>query len=345
MARACLILIVLLLAILSTGCQKTVIAPHQRIVDGKYDIGFPLDYKPEVIERLMESVQLLNAHVFYDRYSFEASDGIVPGRITKNLLKEKKNTRSVYQDFSVGTATLIYHQSLRVALLTCAHVVDFPDTLYEFYASDNPANAIVSSVSIKKRQTNRLVNFRYNAEFELIAVDRDNDIAIMGGRLDEPPQLPLPVLRLPTGSARELSWGNFVYMLGYPAGKKMITSGIISSPNRNREHDFLVDGMFNRGFSGGIVLALRDGMPNFELVGILTSVAAEEEIILAPTPGTDYAAFPVHRPYRDNLYFRERKLIKYGVTFGVSIESILKLLEKRDQYLRDQGYDTGAFFR
>ena len=125
----------------------------------------------------------------------------------------------------------------------------------------------------------------------------------------------------------------------------MITSGIISSPNRNAEHNFLVDGMFNRGFSGGIVLALRDGLPNFELVGILSSVAAEEEIIIGPPAGTDYENYPAHRPYRGNLYFRERKLIKYGVTFGVSIESIQKLMKKNREVFRNIGYDYGAFFR
>ncbi|MEL6821625.1 MAG: serine protease [Calditrichota bacterium] len=344
--KNCTFFIILLVATISlSSCQKTVISPHQRIVDGKYDIGYPLDYKPEVIENLMESVQLLNAHAYYDEYQFSREDEVRPGTITEELLKSKRDTRSVFQDFSVGSATYIYHQNLRVALLTCAHVVDFADTLYHFYPSDNPQTAFLSGVSIKKRQTNRLVNVRHDADYELIAVDRENDIAIMGGRLDEPPLLPLPVLRKPRGSAKELNWGNFVYMIGYPAGKKMITSGIISSPNRNAEHNFLVDGMFNRGFSGGIVLALRDGLPNFELVGILSSVAAEEEIIIGPPAGTDYENYPAHRPYRGNLYFRERKLIKYGVTFGVSIESIQKLMKKNREVFRNIGYDYGAFFR
>ena len=45
---------------------------------------------------------------------------------------------------------------------------------------------------------------------------------------------------------------------------------------------FLVDAVFNRGYSGGIVLAIRDGVPNFELVGLVKSVPAEYEYVMKP---------------------------------------------------------------
>ena len=45
---------------------------------------------------------------------------------------------------------------------------------------------------------------------------------------------------------------------------------------------FMVDAMFSRGFSGGIVLAIRDGVPNFELVGMIKLVSAHSSFVLTP---------------------------------------------------------------
>ena len=67
-------------------------------------------------------------------------------------------------------------------------------------------------------------------------------------------------------------------------GHKMITRGIVSNTRDDKSDSFLIDALFNRGFSGGIILAIRDGVPNFELVGMAKSVSAKNEYLLTPYP-------------------------------------------------------------
>ena len=45
---------------------------------------------------------------------------------------------------------------------------------------------------------------------------------------------------------------------------------------------FVTDALFNHGISGSPVFAIRDGIPNFELVGIASSSAAQASNILVP---------------------------------------------------------------
>ncbi len=93
-------------------------------------------------------------------------------------------------------------------------------------------------------------------EFEVIAKDRKKDLAILGRQyVGDPYQLIKP-LKIPMGNPKDLEWGSFVYIIGYPMGHKMVTKGIISNPRDDESNSFLIDALFHRGFSGGIILAI-----------------------------------------------------------------------------------------
>ncbi|MCK7529466.1 MAG: hypothetical protein MZV64_73895 [Ignavibacteriales bacterium] len=49
----------------------------------------------------------------------------------------------------------------------------------------------------------------------------------------------------------------------------MVTKAIVSNPSRDESGSFLVDAVVNNGMSGGLVLAIKDGVPNFEMVGMI----------------------------------------------------------------------------
>ncbi|MCK9203995.1 MAG: hypothetical protein M0P58_06080 [Bacteroidales bacterium] len=40
--------------------------------------------------------------------------------------------------------------------------------------------------------------------------------------------------------------------------------------------------LLNKGFNGGTILAVRDGIPNFELVGLVKSISTKREYVLCP---------------------------------------------------------------
>ena len=329
------------------SCGKRIVYSSQKMVaDGKYDLAYPFGGKSEDLKGILESVRLLNSTAYYESYVFPYSAQIEKTDVNKSLFKANKHSeKTVYNDFAVGTATFVYYNSSRVAVLTCAHVVDFADTVITFYeAADTLQPTYVRRVSIKKSQRNSVVDMREGEEFDILAADYDLDVALLGKRLNFVASENFPVFKYARGSAKELDWGNLLYLVGYPSGKKMITTGIVSSPDRTRNHGFLVDALFNRGFSGGIALAVRDGVPNFELVGIVNAVAADHELIIAPGEFPSEFDINLSTPYRGDLFVQIQKKINYGVAYGISIDAIIEFIQENRKELRDQGYIISNFF-
>ena len=153
------------------------------------------------------------------------------------------------------------------------------------------------------------------------------------------PDFPIQVFRYPFGAARELEWGSFVYLFGYPSGYKMVTKGIVSSPRKDRFDTFLIDAVFSRGFSGGIALAIRDGVPNFELVGMVKLVSARTSYVLVPEKDDGVVEYDPTVPYDGQIFVERKTEIEYGVTQAISVEMIRDFLESHRASLKAQGYD------
>ena len=173
---------------------------------------------------------------------------------------------------------------------------------------------------------------------KILAIDDKNDIAIIGNTFSYISQKKMPLFDFNVGNAKELKWGSFVYLLGFPMHHKMVTSGIVSNPNYNGTGDFLVDAPINRGSSGGLVLAIRGKAPNFELVGIISSVPAEKRFILTPNnPARDITFLPGTQ-YLGEMTIEQLDGIKYGIGKIVSSEKIIKFIEGNKEKLVNKGY-------
>jgi hypothetical protein len=132
--------------------------------------------------------------------------------------------------------------------------------------------------------------------------------------------------------------------MGYPAGYQMVTRGIVSNPKVNRKGEFLIDALFNQGISGGIVLAVRDGVPNFELVGIAKSVSASYKNVLKPVHESHQEMYNPNIPYEDELYVKVEKEINYGITFTISIAEIRNLYYFNRDVFISHGANLDGFF-
>ena len=200
-----------------------------------------------------------------------------------------------------------------------------------------------STFALKKRQSNFVSMLPEGGEATILAIDADKDLAVLGMEFSAPPPTPVPVFRYPLGHAKELNWGDFVYLFGYPSGFKMVTKGIVSSPNKDKRQGFLVDAVFGRGFSGGLCLALRDGVPNFEVVGLIKMVPARTFYVLTPGRDRQVDDLDWEMPYDGPVFLERRTEIDYGVTQAVSAEMVRSfLLEHRDQ-VEALGYRVGSF--
>lgn len=340
-------LLAALLLILSFGCSQTITTvTDKNLTDRKYDTDFVQINENNKIDELVNSVKMLNSIAYYKSYIFDIKKNITLEKL-KNTGITKESYTSVYStETASGTATVIYSHNGKTALLTCAHVLDFPDTLINFFKDKNGRNTdIIESVTIKSRQTNILPELTPPNKIDVLILDDKNDIAIIGSdELKDKIKL-REVLSLKAGSSNELTWGTKVYMIGFPLNYKMITSGLVS-PIRNTDKSyFLVDAIFNKGFSGGLVLGVRDGAPNFEIVGMVKSGTVNRSLYLKPNVEKPDFKYLPKVPYNDEIIVDEEAIMKYGVTKIMGIETILDFMSNNSVKLKNLGYNLDMFFR
>jgi len=108
-------------------------------------------------------------------------------------------------------------------------------------------------MSFKERQSNYVAVFPEGGELEILAMDRDQDVALLGKTFDDDP-LPRPRSSCIRRERQRSSSGDVRLPLGYPTGHKMVTKAIVSSPNKDRKGSFLLDAVLTPGFSGGLPL-------------------------------------------------------------------------------------------
>jgi hypothetical protein len=334
------VLIVPLAALLSFSCGGNIYREvYPTLVDGQYDSEFPYRGCSAQLEEIGESVKMINAIAYYRTYTFDAGDRISTERVTKELLASARVHSVMSSGQASGTATIVTSENRRVVLLTCAHVVGFPDTVISYHVGpDHRSTPFIHTISFKERQTNYVAVFPEGGELQILAIDKEQDVALLGKTFDAEP-LPKPrVFMYPAGRARDLEWGTFVYLFGYPTGHKMVTKAIVSSPNKDKRGAFLVDAVFTPGFSGGIALAIRDGVPNFELVGIVRLVSGRSTYTLGPPVEDGAPEYDPLVPYTGDIYVQKRTEIEYGIVQAVPMETILEFIESHRQDLTARGY-------
>lgn len=335
---------VLLLLMSCTTVQETS-APQQQqqqipIPDNKYDSEFPIKSVSDELDFVSGTVKKLDCLAFYMTYQFPPGNQIDEHHLTKDILKNQSISSGVVNESVSGTAVVIYFDGNMVGLLTCAHVVDFPDTLTTRY--DNGEGPI-ELISVKIKQQNYVKDLPSGDDIEVLATDEKRDIALLGKKLEERGDM-LPVLNYPVGNSKDLDWGSQVYVMGYPVGQLMVTRAIVSNPDKAHKGRFLTDALYNRGISGSPVLAIRDGVPNFELVGMASSASAKQVYYVKPGKDAPEYLNP-DDPYTGPLYTDQYKDIKYGVTFNVSIEAITDFINKNNDLLYKKGFMVDRFFK
>jgi len=317
---------------------------HPALADGRYDTEFPYGACSREIASVGSTMHLLNSIAYYKAYILPENEQWKLGEINRTVL-EKRTTKIIYfNNTASGTATVILSEPHRIALMTCAHIVDFPDTIVRYNRNEQNQPVSVQSIAFKEKQNNYITDITEGGEMSILYLNREADFAIVAREFSAFMTNLAPVFDFPRGKASELDWGNYVYLLGFPRGNKMVTSGLVSLSDRERSGDFLVDAPFNRGFSGGLVLAIRDGVPHFELVGMAKSAAAEYEYVIRPPDNINFDRFDERTPYRGDLFVDYKANIQYGVTNVTALETIIRLLRQNEKTFLSRGYDFRKFY-
>jgi hypothetical protein len=335
---------IFLLIILSACAERSFKAIYPTLSDGHYDSEFPYRNCSKQLSEISKSIHKIDCLVFYQTYLFNEKDQVSEIDLTSKDILDLSIKGEVITKSVIGTATTIYYDHERVALLSCAHVLNFKDTVISYYDSDKDAHKYIQSIAIKSRQQNIVAGLPSFGSLEILAMDEENDIAILGKEIDYI-ETKIPVFKYPSGKSEELEWGSFVYVMGYPMGFQMITKGIISSPDRIKNGSILIDAVFNRGFSGGLVLAIKDGVPNFEMVGMARSASANVQEYFSPGAREKDNIPNPNIPYIGPVYLKTKEEINYGITYAVPIEFIKAFYKKHQEDLKKRGYQLDYFFK
>jgi len=312
---------------------------YPTLADGKYDSEFPYKSTSEELNKISETIQRVNSTAFYKIYLFDEKNNFTLNDLKNKKLSDAAVKEALADNSASGTAVTVHSQNGNVALLTCAHTITFPDTIIAYKYDDlGYATQFIESISIKEKQVIYVAGFPEGSQVDILAIDNQSDIALIGRKYGSQEGIFFPTFNYPLGKAKEVEWGTFVYLVGYPINFKIITKAIVSSPRRDDAGSFLVDAVVNPGFSGGFVLAIRDGVPNFELIGMVQWVPEEEESLIYPeNPKTKSKYNPVV-PYEGNLYVRKHSSIRYGIAKIIPVENIMTFLLENKSYLNKQGF-------
>ena len=336
---SCIFLIVFLSCNPNAKSFKNKIVSIPIEYDGKYDSHFPLTPVDKEISRIEKTVKLITNLTFYQAYDFPMDKKIQRNDLNEKNIERKSTRKYVLEQPASGTATVIAKNYDKIALLTCQHIVSAADTLINYYLDENGMpTKFVQNVAIKSRESINIISMPWLKNLEILVSDDDLDIAIIKATLYSGPNLVVPVFNFKMGKAAELNWGTFVYIFGFPNGKKLISTAIVSNPNRDKKHGFIVDATMHRGVSGGLILALRDGAPNFELVGMALAISAEREYILRPDMDIKLSDIHFGRPYNGEVFIDKRMKINYGITYAVSIEAIQDFISSKRQIILNEGF-------
>ncbi len=321
------------------SCSRRSLPPvgEAGLTDERYDTGPPAHGSSAALNKISQSIYRLNVIAFYESYTFDRSTHMTLEKFKKGNTGQYAASFTVSNRSVLGTASVIYVDNDKAALLTCAHVVNFQDTVITYFPD---SSGIIRNAAIKLKQKNYVSGLN-NPEVELLATDDEHDIALLKATINQEDDV--RVMPIPVGKSSKLDWGTFVYVMGFPKGHKMVESGIVSKSKKNKDGFFLTNAIFNHGISGGPVFAVRTGSSHFEWVGMASSSSVSDIFYLEPNINKA-DAYSKSEPYKGELLINNKKMINYGVTFSVPMEEIIRFVISIEPKLERQGFAMQNFF-
>ncbi len=189
------------------------------------------------LEQVLNSVRKLSTISYYIAYHFSAEQKITRDQVDTADLEELSEEQTFFHESASGTATILLYNFSSLAVLTCAHVGDYPDTIFNYFSPED-AEEFLSTVSVKKRTEFFVNKVPSGDELKLLAIDKESDLALYGKHYAVPRKLELLSLTPPLGKSKDLQWGSFVYLAGFPMGTKVINQGSGQSTGQSAKKYF-----------------------------------------------------------------------------------------------------------
>jgi len=320
--------------VLLSSCKQTEIITKDISVNAGYYYNGQSDKRiVHSVNEVLKSVNKLDVIAFYKTWHFNEDSLFTKSFITKSQANNPAFNINVTNESTSGTVTTIYSNNGLAGFITCAHILDYPDSVFTYY-DDN--HSMVKSLSVMVKHQIFISGINSGSPVEIVLKDTKKDLAFLKKEIN-PEDTNLIPLNTNTGSTNKFEWGTEVYILGYPQGNLMLTKGNVSIDN-NIDKRFLSDANFNRGISGSPVFALNNNSNNFDWVGIASSASAKTFTYLRPEQKNSETVI-AQNPYFGNNIIDEKILINYGITYSISMEEITIFIARNKSILREVGFD------
>jgi len=275
------------------------------------------DYRVTIFHHLREGDQFIR-----DRQS-PTGYKLIPMGMSFQRRTQKRN----------GAGLLIFREGHRVAFLTARHVVVPEDTIDVYFRDrdGNPTDVLFSRwVQLNHSVTVRGASMR-EAEIRDVIPDARRDVAIAWAETELPMGQVYP-LRL--NDRGKVTWGDEVFMFGFPRGIKQLTSGLVSpSPYPGT---FAVDATVRFGFSGGPAFVVDEKETQLRLAGICKSVPYSSFQVVSPEQET-VPGEHLDEGQMEHLKAEEIRLVDYGLAYFLDADSIRKFLQEKRSKLLESG--------
>ncbi len=334
------LLLLPVISLSSLSCSSSYSKFEYTIKNNQYDGEFPYPKLASNLEQIGNSIYRVNSIAFYESYIFSDSSKYNLSDLNTNIIQTKSLNSTIINRTELGTGTMIYSVDGTVGILTCAHVVNYPDTIVTYFArADGVLTNKVQSISFKTKENVYVAGLPEGSNVDVVLLSSKLDIALLGRKFGSAYTNRFSSFNYPFGSAKDLTWGTFVYLFGFPLNYKMLSRAIVSNPDFDGKGSFFIDASINHGYSGGIILALRGAAANFELVGMIDWVPENGNNVLEPAPIDESQNYSPLVPYKGDIFVNRLRQMKYGIARAISIEAIKKYLAYNMQALIDYGFD------
>lgn len=336
--------ITLIVLIFIAGCsQQETLQYFPALADGEYDPEIATSNDRNDLERLNNSVFRILNNSFYITYIFNSYDEIQENEINTNELKQIASDIHYGDQSFGGTATLVARSYNKALYLTCAHVVQINDSVHSYFSDDlGFKSENIASISVIQKSITIVVGLPGGENTEILAIDENNDLALLlttidNNRIDGIGTM-MTMNEATLGDATQLNWGSKIYAFGYPSLTKILTSGLVSSPNDDDYGSFYIDATINPGFSGGPVFAIRDGAPNYEMVGIISTIPSDFKEVVIPKNLKGAITYDANIPYFGDLFIKRMSFVKYGFIKVIPINKVIKFLQQNEKLIKAAGF-------
>ena len=327
----------LFVLIISGSCSgPKVISGH--ITEHGYTTSFPQRDMSGDLTHLFRSVKRITSTAFYNTYLLAPTPAVYDKKISLNRISRLAEKKAYTNHSSAGTALVLSSSPNRVLLITCAHIITFPDTVTQYYqAGQSGELRPIKYLAYKEKQTNLLIDNQTLGFFDIIAIDAKRDLALLGVHAMWQGNEKVTPMDFAAGDAKKLKIGSFTYTLGYPKGNQMIVHSVVGDVMHPPYGSFLIDAPFNHGFSGGIVMALKGESQRLEWVGMANSSSATAEYVLKPDE-ISVSNEDLNDIYSGPIIVEQQNMIDYGITRVIPINLIKDFLRENEKTIHDHGF-------